>query len=129
MSVGILLITHDDIGGALLETARVTFGEELPLAAAAVHACRRDDPERVLEQARAAAAGVDSGDGVLVLTDLYGATPSNIALRLKQECRQMEVVSGLNLPMLLRTLNYADLDLVTLADYAVTGGRNGIFRA
>ncbi len=129
MSVGILLITHDDIGEALLETARATFGEELPLCTEVVHACRKDEPERILEQARAAARRLDSGAGVLILTDLYGATPSNIALQLKQECSQMEVVSGLNLPMLLRTLNYADLELETLADYAVSGGRNGIFRA
>ncbi len=129
MSVGILLITHDDIGEALLETARVTFGEELPLRTEVVHACRTDEPERILEQARTAARRLDSGAGVLILTDLYGATPSNIALQLKQECRQMEVVSGLNLPMLLRTFNYADLELETLADYAVSGGRNGIFRA
>jgi len=128
MSVGVVLITHDDIAEALLETARATYGE-LTLAIGVVHACRSDEPERILELAREAAQRVDDGEGVLILTDLYGATPSNIALQLKQECKRMEVVTGLNLPMLLRTLNYADLDLDGLSEYAVSGGRNGIFRA
>jgi PTS system ascorbate-specific IIA component len=68
---------------------------------------------------------LDQGDGVLVLTDIYGSTPSNIASHLSSR-PGVQVVAGLNLPMLLRVLNYARLDLATLAEKAVSGGREGV---
>ena len=83
------------------------------------------DPERVLQDARRAAGRLDSGDGVLVLTDVYGATPSNIACRLS-DFRRVRVVAGVNLPMLLRVLNYPDLQLDELAAKAISGGQDGV---
>ena len=68
---------------------------------------------------------LDEGDGVLVLTDAYGSTPSNIACRLGAR-RQVAVVTGLNLPMLLRVLNYPALPLDELKEKAVSGGRDGV---
>ena len=124
MNVGILLITHDNIGAVLLRTAIEVLGI-CPLSTGTLAAPSSCDPESILEDARQAAEELDSGAGVLVLTDLYGATPSNIACRLHR-FHELRVVSGLNLPMLIRVLNYPDLDLEELQQKAVSGGRDGI---
>jgi PTS system ascorbate-specific IIA component len=68
---------------------------------------------------------VDSGDGVLIMSDVYGATPSNIAMKLLEPGR-IEGLAGVNLPMLLRALTYRDKDMETLVSRATTGGRDGI---
>ena len=78
-----------------------------------------------MPQASAAMRRVDSGNGVLVLTDLYGATPSNLAARLARLGTPVRRVSALSLPMLLRVMNYADLDLDDLPAVAAAGSRNG----
>ncbi len=124
MSVGLLLITHDEVGRALLEAATTALGG-CPLETRLLAVGPGVDPETALERASASLADLDRGDGVLVLTDLFGATPCNIAVRL---CPRGEVlvVSGLNLPMLIRVMNYAALDLGALAEKAVSGGRAGI---
>ncbi len=124
MSVGILLITHDLIGTTLLQSARSILGV-CPLPATNLSVSQNSEPEKLLSAARQAAQELDSGAGVLVLTDLYGATPSNIACRL-QETGGRRVIAGLNLPMLIRVLNYPDLDLDELAGKAVSGGRDGV---
>jgi len=81
MTVGVLLITHDNIGAVLLQSALAILGA-CPLATLSLSASSGCDPEQVLKDASRAAAQLDSGDGVLALTDMYGATPSNIACRL-----------------------------------------------
>ena len=68
---------------------------------------------------------LDKGDGVLILTDMYGSTPSNIAHRLSQPGKVM-VVTGLNLPMMIKVMNYPNLNLTELVDVAVEGGKNGV---
>jgi PTS system ascorbate-specific IIA component len=73
------------------------------------------------------ARDLDHGDGVLVLADLYGATPCNIGLSLSELGVRLRCVSGLNLPMLLRVLNYSDKSLPELTEIAASGGRGGIF--
>ncbi len=123
MSVGLLLITHDAIGELLLDSMRVTLGE-LPLPAAALPVARDQDPESLYTQARALIQRLDQGAGVLILTDVYGATPANIACRLSGE--GVRVVAGLNLPMLLKVCNYASLDLLALETKAYEGGRAGV---
>jgi PTS system ascorbate-specific IIA component len=70
---------------------------------------------------------LDAGDGVLVLTDMFGSTPSNIATRLRAP-GALAVVAGVNLPMLVRVLNYASLDLQALVDKAASGGARGVLR-
>lgn len=126
MTVGILIVTHDDVGRSLLESAHVALADS-PLPTRMISASRDCDPEALLMRAREAVNELDSGQGVLVLTDLYGATPSNIAARLL-DCRQLRVVTGLNLPMLIRVLNYPHLDLDALTRKAVSGGIDGIFQ-
>jgi PTS system ascorbate-specific IIA component len=68
---------------------------------------------------------LDEGDGVLVLTDLYGSTPANIARALGSR-RSVRVLTGINLPMLVRVLNYPDLPLAEIAIKAESGGRDGV---
>lgn len=127
MSTGLLIISHDSIGSTLLEAASNTLGR-CPLRTGLLSASRDCDPDRLLEQARALVESLDSGDGVLVLTDLYGSTPSNIAMRLLER-QGVRMVTGMNLPMLIRLLNYPNLSTDALVDKAVTGGRDGIFAA
>ena len=124
MSVGILLITHEGIGHALVAVATRLL-RNLPLATEAFEVSFDADAEALLPQASAALRRVDRGHGVLVLTDLYGATPSNLAARLSRLGTPVRRVSALSLPMLLRVMNYADLELDELPAVAAAGARNG----
>jgi PTS system ascorbate-specific IIA component len=98
----------------------------MPLAVEAHAIPPGSDVDQALQDARSHARRLDSGDGVLVLTDVYGATPSNIAERVAEPGLAIHRVSGLNLPMLLRVLNYAEQSLTELAQTAAHGGRSGI---
>ena len=125
MSVGILLITHEGIGTAMLEVATRLL-RKLPLTTEVFEVPFDADADALLPHASAALRRVDGGQGVLVLTDLYGASPSNIAARLARLGTPVRRVSALNLPMLLRVMNYADLDLDELPAVATAGARNGV---
>lgn len=98
----------------------------LPLRAEAFEVAFDADLEQLLPQASAALRRVDGGDGVLVLTDLYGASPSNLAARVARLGTPVRRVSALNLPMLLRVMNYAELELEQLPAIAAAGARNGV---
>ncbi|MFN7136868.1 MAG: PTS sugar transporter subunit IIA [Thermomonas sp.] len=124
MSVGILLVTHEGIGQPLLAVAARLLGR-LPLACEAFEVPFDGEPEALLPQASAAMRRVDGGDGVLVLTDLYGATPANLAARLSRLGTPVRRVSALSLPMLLRVMNYAELELADLPAVAAAGARSG----
>ena len=125
MSVGILLITHEGIGSALLAVATRML-RQLPLRTEAFEVPFDADPDALLPQASAALRRVDGGQGVLVLTDLYGATPSNLAGKLARIGTPVRRVSALSLPMLLRVMNYAEMDLDELPNVAAAGARNGV---
>ena len=125
MAVGVLLVTHEGIGPALLAAASGML-RTLPLRAEALEVPFDADPDALLPRASAALRRVDGGDGVLVLTDLYGATPSNLAARLARLGTPVRRVSALNLPMLLRVMNYAELGLDQLPAVAAAGARNGV---
>ena len=124
MAVGILLITHKGIGTALVAVATRLL-DVLPLRVEALEVPFDGDPDVLLPQASAALRKVDGGDGVLLLTDLYGATPSNLAARLSQLGTPVRRVSALSLPMLLRVMNYAELPLDELP--AVAAAVAGLF--
>ena len=124
MSVGLLIITHERVGADLLNTATALLGVR-PLNAQVLGVPLDSDPDQVVDAARQRVGKLDQGDGVLVLTDLFGSTPCNIATRLQHDGRVM-VVSGLNLPMLIRVLNYPRLSLPELANKAMSGGCDGI---
>lgn len=124
MSVGVLIISHDGIGPALLGTA-VLMLDGCPLQTKLLTTSRDCDPDQLMEDAVEQITILDTGDGVLILTDLYGSTPSNIAQKLITQ-KQVHVVSGLNLSMLIRVLNYPQLPLLELSEKAVSGGKDGI---
>lgn len=125
MAVGILLVCHQGaaahyaplvqrlVGRETLRIEHFELAFDLPL-------------EQALPLASAALRRADSGDGVLILTDLYGASPSNLAARLAQLGTPARRVAGLSLPMLLRVCNYADQSLDELALTAVSGGKTGV---
>jgi len=124
MSVGLLLVTHNDLGAALLETAtKMLAGCPLPTKTLGVS--EASDLDLLILQSQRIVERLDQGDGVLVLTDMYGSTPANIATRLQRKNR-VAVVAGVNLPMLVRALNYPHLDLPTLTERVLSGGRDGV---
>ncbi|HRN62095.1 MAG TPA: PTS fructose IIA subunit family protein [Luteimonas sp.] len=126
MSVGILLVTHTGIGSALVAVATTMLHGNLPLKLDAFEVPFDADPDALLPQASAAMRRVDGGDGVLILSDLYGASPSNLAAMLSRLGTPSRRVSSLNLPMLLRVMNYAELPLEELPAVAAAGARNGV---
>src|SRR5690606_13394061 len=105
MACGILLITHPGVGSAILAVA-TTLLRNLPLKAEAFEVPFDADPEQLLPAASAALRRVDGGDGVLVLTDLYGASPSNLAARLARLGTPVRRGSALSLPMRPRVTDY-----------------------
>lgn len=124
MSVGILIITHNDIGKQLLNTAEIMLGT-CPLQVAALSITVKCDPDNLANRAEEMIGKLNEGDGVLVLTDMYGSTPSNIANRLLAT-PMVKVITGVNLPMLIRVLNYPRLNLDQLSEKAQSGGRDGV---
>ena len=125
MSVGLLLITHEGIGGALLRTATHTL-KRCPINAAVLEVAQDNKIEPYESRATELLKQLDRGDGVLILTDLYGATPGNIAGKLHDGKRTI-TITGINLPMVMRVLNYSSKPLVELADKALSGGRDCVF--
>jgi PTS system ascorbate-specific IIA component len=125
MAVGILLVTHPGIGSATIAVASALL-RNLPLKVEAFEVPFDGDPDALLPEASAALRRVDGGFGVLVLTDLYGATPSNLAARLARLGTPVRRVSALNLPMLLRVMNYPELELDEMPAVAAAGARNGV---
>jgi len=126
MAVGILLVTHSGIGSALVAIASGMLHGNVPLKLEAFEVPFDGDPDALLPQASAAMRRVDGGDGVLILTDLYGASPSNLAAKLSRLGTPARRVSALNLPMLMRVMNYAELPLEELPAIAAAGARNGV---
>ena len=126
MSIGILLITHPGVGSSMLHTATRILGY-CPLQTKCLEVPAGSDPDAVACQARRQLDKLDQGDGVLILTDLFGSTPSNIAQRLA-ESNRAAVVAGLNLPMLIRLYNYPADDLSSLSRKVDDGAIRGILR-
>ena len=125
MSVGLLVITHERIATAIIDAA-TSMLDGCPLKVEVLPAPRDCDPDELRREAGLRVQAIDQGDGVLVLTDIYGSTPSNVACSLVDGKRVL-AVSGINLPMLVRVMNYPRLSLSELADKAVSGGRDGVF--
>ena len=122
--IGILIISHGTLGDALIHAASHVLGTR-PQAVRHLGVAVDDDPEVALPRAQELVKELDSGMGVLVLSDIYGATPGNIALRLLERGR-VAGVAGVNLPMLVRVLTYRNEPLATVVDKALSGGREGV---
>jgi PTS system ascorbate-specific IIA component len=125
MTVGVLIITHENFGEAVLKNTLHILGM-CPLNTKTLSIPFNADPDEMLNESRELVQSLDEGDGVLVLTDLYGATPSNIAHRLVQ-LEPVKIITGVNMPMMMRIMNYPSLTIDQLVEKAVDGGQEGVF--
>jgi PTS system ascorbate-specific IIA component len=124
--VGILIVSHGTFGESLIHCASHVLGRR-PLFLRQLGVTVHDDPEALHPVAVDLIRFLDQGQGVLVLTDLFGATPSNIAARILVPGR-VEGIAGVNLPMLLRALTYREEPLASVIDRALKGGTDGVTR-
>ena len=125
--IGILIVSHGAFGESLIHSASHVLGKR-PLYLRQVGVTVHDDPDEILPVAQDLIRFLDQGRGVLVMTDIYGATPSNIGARLL-EPGKVEGISGVNLPMLIKALSHRDQStLEELVRKAVAGAGEGIVR-
>jgi len=126
--IGVLVVTHGSIGEALLTSASQILGS-MPQQVATLSVWRQDDPDDLVLRARELLDSLDAGDGVLVLTDIFGATPGNVVSRLLEDGK-VEGVSGVSLPMLLRLLTGRNGSqgnkLRGAVERALSGGADGL---
>lgn len=100
--IGIIIVTHCNLGGELLRAAEFIMGKISGVEVVSLDPSV--DPEQLRREVAAALEKVETGDGVLILTDMFGGTPSNISLSFLEEGR-VEVITGANLPMLIHLVN------------------------
>jgi PTS system mannose-specific IIA component len=124
MSVGVVVVTHGTTGAALLEVAEFLLGESMSEIRFLPFRQSGDDTTSI-EEVEKAMAAADVGDGLLVLTDLIGASPSNLVAE-RLEAHGGVMVTGLNLAMLMSVWNYRQQPLGLLARKAVESGRRGV---
>jgi mannose PTS system EIIA component len=122
--IGILIVTHGEIGTSLLESASQILGARPPQIAT-LSVWRQDDPDDLVLRARELMEQIDAGDGVLILTDIFGATPGNVVSKLLQDGR-VEGVSGVSLPMLLRVVTSRNGSIASAVQRALSGGSEGL---
>jgi PTS system ascorbate-specific IIA component len=124
--IGILIVTHGEIGTALLASASQILGTAQEQVAT-LSVWRQDDPDDLVLRARELLERIDAGEGVLVLTDIFGATPGNVVSRLLDD-GHVEGVSGVSLPMLLRVLTgrLKQGNLAAAVQRAKSGGAEGV---
>ena len=122
--IGILIIAHGTLGESLLHCASHIMGSRPPQLAQ-IGITPQDDPQVILPHAIRLSRGLNSGNGLLILTDIFGGTPSNIASHLLIPGK-VEGASGVNLPMLIRALTYRNESLATVVEKALSGGIEGV---
>jgi mannose PTS system EIIA component len=125
--IAVLVICHEPLGTALVGCTRHVF-KTTPRHVAALDILPNEDQEQALQAARELIARISDGSGVLVLTDLFGATPSLVARRLFEPHR-VAVVNGVNLPMLIKALSLRQraMPLVELVDEILKTGKDCAF--
>jgi len=124
--IGVLIVTHFDFGENLLQTAETIVGKQEGCLAISVDNSK--EIESMLADIQSGVDRVDYGDGVVILTDMFGGTPTNMSLSLLGSGK-LEVITGANLPMLLKILNTREQPLESLAQEAKSAGRQGILVA
>ena len=122
--IGIMLVSHEPLGTALLHCTRHIFGR-LPVQLAALDVIPDEDPRAAIESARGLLARINDGSGVIVFTDVFGATPSRIALAL-HEPNRVCVVAGVNLPILIKALGNRRGPIEEVLASLVQSGQNAI---
>lgn len=125
--IGIIVVTHVDYGSALLRAAEFIAGPVQDCTCIQVDASLA--VEETVARLREAVERLNTGHGVLVLTDMFGGTPTNLSLSLLGARQDVDVLTGINLPMLLRVLSNRNLPLSELAELAMTAGCEGIIAA
>lgn len=126
--IGILVVTHCELGGALIEAAEFIIGST-PEGTLSVSIDLNEDAEKLRKKIADGIKNVDHNQGVLILTDMFGGTPSNLSYTFLEEGR-IEVVSGVNLPMLVKALNTrGNQELAALAGTVEAFGRKSISMA
>lgn len=123
--IALLIVAHGNLGDSLIQCAGHVLGKR-PDALENLDLSACTDPAEMLDRAQERLAELDQGDGVLILTDVYGATPCNTVCKILRDS-QVEAVAGVNLPMLLKALTYRDQGMPLLLEKAVAGGQSGIF--
>ena len=124
--IGLLIISHGNLGESLIHCASHMLNKRPPRLRQ-IGVTAQDDPGQLVPQARKMVKELDEGDGVLVLTDMYGGSPSNIAAKLVIPGK-IEALAGVNLPMLIRALTYRDKSLQVMITKAISGGCEGVLR-
>ena len=122
--IGVLIIGHDALPESLAQAAAHVLGSR-PAQFEVLSVSCNDDPLDLLPRARAALAKLDSGEGVVIFSDIYGATPCNLVGKLIDP-GHVEAVAGVNLPMLVRAFTYRNKDMATMVKKAVSGGCEGV---
>jgi PTS system ascorbate-specific IIA component len=122
--IGILIIAHDSLGESLARAVTHVLGTRPPQFDV-FSVASTDDPTKLLPAAHEVVARLDTGEGVVIFSDIYGATPCNLACKLLQHDR-VEGIAGVNLPMLVRAFTYRTRDMDTLLKKAVSGGCEGV---
>jgi len=123
VNVGVLIITHDNIGQVILDTTIKIIGS-CPIQVRTISIEMDCNNSEKLSDIKTIVDELDTEDGLLLLTDLYGATPNNLAASLSNT--NNIIVAGLNLPMLIRVMNYHNLPLLELSEKAIGGGKDGV---
>lgn len=124
--IGVLIIAHDTLPESLATAATHVLGAR-PTQFETLSVKATDDPLDLLPGARALLDRLDTGEGVLIFSDIYGATPCNLAGKLQVPGR-VELVAGVNLPMLVRAFTYRAKGMDTMVTKALSGGRDGVLR-
>lgn len=125
--IGLLIVSHGAFGESLIHSASHVLGRR-PTYLRQLGVTVHDEPEGILPVAEDLVRFVDRGSGVLVMTDIFGATPSNIATKLLRRGK-VEGIAGVSLPMLIRALNYREeCDLEALVAKAISGATEGVIR-
>ena len=122
--IGVLIIAHGSLGESLVDAVTHVLGAR-PAQFEVFAVSASDDPLLLLPKAREAIKGIDTGEGALVFSDIYGASPSNLAVKLLDP-GHVEVIAGVNLPMLVRAFTYRTKGLDTLVKKAISGGCEGV---
>ncbi|MCI0445289.1 PTS sugar transporter subunit IIA [bacterium] len=125
--VGILIVTHGKLAQELVETTRIIVGKNVENIVP-ITVDWNDDMSDIQKTISSAISKVDQGNGVLILTDMFGGTPSNISLSFLSD--KVEIITGVNLPMLIKIVNVGDrFSLKELAQMIHEQGKKSIYLA
>lgn len=125
--VGIVIVTHGRLAHELVETTKIIVGKNVDHIVP-ISVGWNDDMADVQKIIASAISKVDRGEGVLILTDMFGGTPSNISLSFMSE--KVEIITGVNLPMLIKIVNVSDrYSLKELSQLITEQGKKSIYLA